>query len=195
MRTEVRDDLTSSSYLWRALVWPAIAASLRGGELMSLEHLKGCAVAHALDVYAGIDGFHLHQECGMRGLAHRAQVVGDAKPYNTFTIRSGRESGAVTELEKRTAALQNDGGWLFPALTIQTYAKTWQGPLVSVGIAQTADIIDYIQRGHATTQYVRHRGSAEFKVCKWDKMKQLGYSVKIICFGDARGQNDLFDAT
>jgi hypothetical protein len=40
---------------------------------------------------------------------------------NTFTIRYKRASGAKTEYQKRSEAILNNKGYLYPYLTIQAY--------------------------------------------------------------------------
>ncbi len=133
-----------------------------------------------LDVMAGIDGFQVHREFGLRGLAHRAQVVALGRSYDSFTIRVSRQNGCTTEFEKRVAALRDGAGWLFPALTIQSYATTWDGPVVSVGVARTCDIMQFILDGHHYCKQVVTNGAATFAVCDWAKMVQHGYRVRVV---------------
>jgi hypothetical protein len=89
-------------------------------------------------------------------------------------MRKSRDSGAITEYEKRRAAIHGDGGWLYPQLTIHAYVETIRGPVFSVGTARTSDIIDFIEKNHA---YVDRTYNASFYVCRWDKMTSHGYKV------------------
>ena len=79
-------------------------------------------------------------------------------------------------MKKRRIAIKT-GMYIYPYLTIQAYVKTWKGPLLSVGIAKTADIIEFIKRGLNT---VRRTTNATFAVCGWQKIKVAGYWIIIL---------------
>lgn len=171
--------MNNSSQLWQDVVWPLVQHTVRGGDLVPLEVL-GNETAQMLDVMAGIDGFQVHPEFGLRGIAHRAQLVTQGRSYDSFTIRMSRASGHTTEFEKRVKSIDAKAGWLFPALTIQSYATAWVGPVVAVGVARTIDIIQFVRDGHHYTRNVTSGGSATFAVCDWHKMKDCGYTVRIV---------------
>jgi len=162
-----------SSRLFETRVWPMCRKSLGGGELMRMEGRPDTQLAKELDMRAGIDGWHLHSD-GMRGIASRVQIGHD---WRTFTIRMSRESGVATEYEKRQRSLADGRGWICPAVTIQAYAATEDGPVLSVGIARTADVIAYIAAGLHTLNRV---ADAIFAVCPWGAMRNAGYHVKIV---------------
>lgn len=170
MDNQVQSDMDWSSVLFTDQVWPVIKKHVGGGELMRMEGRPDIELAQKLDILSGIDGWHIHQR-GMRGIASRVQ---QGFAYNTFTIRTSRDNGAETEYAKRVEAISSDGGWIFPHLTVQAYVKTKNGPILSVGIAKTADIIEFIEKG---LHKMRRTSNAEFAVCCWGEMKKHGYKV------------------
>jgi hypothetical protein len=170
-------DLDKSTKLWQKHVWPLVHGHLGGGDLLRLEGL-GEKTAYLLDVHAGIDGFQVHRQNGLRGIAHRAQVT--PKPYNTFTVRMARESGAATEFAKRVQAIQSNVGWLYPAITIQAYAQTWDGPVLSVGVAYTSDIMQCVLDGVYAVRQTFARGAATFAAVSWAEMKKNGYRIAVV---------------
>lgn len=161
-----------SKLAFESLVWPVCKHHLDGGELMQMEGRPDQELASQLDMKAGVDGWQLHAE-GMRGVASRVQV---GSAWNTFTIRKSRTSGAATEFKKRATAITT-GRWLYPIITIQAYLVTWEGPVRSIGVARTADIIAFINDGHAFT---RHTTNAAFYVVPWSRMAEHGYPVKTV---------------
>jgi hypothetical protein len=171
MNNAVSSDMAWSSVLFLDRVWPLCKGRLGGGELMQMEGRPDTELARMLDMRAGIDGWHLRDE-GMRGIASRIQKGND---WRTFTIRMKRDSGATTEYEKRNTAI--NGGWIYPRITIQAYAQTEKGPILSIGIAYTSDIIGFINKG---LHRIRNINNATFAVCEWIKMKTNGYRVDII---------------
>lgn len=173
MRPDVEFDMSWSSVLFEKQVWPIIKESLGGGDLLQMENRPDIELAKILDMKAGIDGWHIKGDL-MRGIACRCQ---DRIDYRSFTIRKSRASGARTEYEKRREAITSPGGFLFPAITVQSYAKTTQGPVLSIGIAFTKDVIEYIDKGLA---HVKPVSNAEFWVVDWFKFRQQGYLLKTI---------------
>jgi hypothetical protein len=173
MNSDVKSDMKWSSHLFLTQVWPMCKGPLGGGDLMRMEGRPDMELAKTLDMKAGIDGWQLHND-GMRGIASRVQA---GKEWSSFTVRMRRDSGATTEYEKRLAAIQDGRGWLYPHVTIQAYAQTQEGPIVSVGIVLTKDLIGFIQNGYS---YKKRTGNALFAVCMWDKIESAGYPMKII---------------
>lgn len=172
---KVKDDMAWSSTLFVEQVWPIIKPFLDNGELMSMEGRPDIELAKQLDMKAGIDGWQIHKD-GIRGIASRIQE--SKRLWDTFTIRLSRDSGAITEFEKRLKAIESpDRGWIYPALTVQAYAATKKGPILSCGITNTKDLIQYIKSG---LHYTRRTSNASFAVCIWRKMIKNGYYVKII---------------
>ncbi len=63
--------------------------------------------------------------------------------------------------------------------TMQLYVNTDDEPL-SIGIARTADIMDFIDKGYARsghTGYDQVR-QATFFICDWSRMQDEGYAVR-----------------
>ena len=171
MLAEVEKDLAWSTVLFENKVWPIIKDIMGGGDLIKMESRPDSELALELDQKSGIDGWHICNN-GIRGIASRIQK-GD-KAWNTFTIRLSRDSGTKTEYEKRLEAISGDKGWIYPHITVQAYSKTEDGPILSVGVARTEDIMCYIKEGNNKTNRTTN---AVFAVCPWDSMKQKGYKV------------------
>jgi hypothetical protein len=175
MGNNVKQDMTDSATAFESLIWPVVLPWVGGGNLLQMENISDSKFASILDMKAGIDGWQIHSD-GMRGIASRIQQ-GD-KAWNTFTVRMARDSGAKTEYEKRTIAIET-GKYIYPYLTIQAYIRTWEGPILSIGLAKTVDIISFIACGLHT---LRRTSNAEFAVCPWDDMNDNKYHVKYQIF-------------
>ena len=174
MRTDVKNDMAWSAKLFQDQVWPIIKSKLGGGDLMQMEGRPDTELSKKLDMIAGIDGWHIHN-FGMRGIASRVQKSNH--DWATFTIRMKRDNGSKTEFEKRKIAIKKYAqGWIYPAITVQAYAKTETGPIISCGIAYTSHIIDFIEKG--LCKYNRTT-NAVFAVCAWDKMRLNGYKIMV----------------
>lgn len=174
MNNEVQSDMTWSSKLFNEQVWPLCLPYLGKGQLIQMEGRPDTELANLLDMHSGIDAWHMHPVHGLRGIASRVQT---GMAYNTFTVRLRRDTGAVTEFDKRKNAIESNGGWIYPKIAIQAYAKLRVGPILSVGIAYTEDIIRFIEKGmHITKQTT----NATFAVCDWSKMQSVGYRVQVI---------------
>jgi hypothetical protein len=177
MPTQVEADMKWSAKLFQSEVWPLIQKHLGNGKLLQMEGRPDTELARTLDMLAGIDGWHIHSH-GMRGIASRVQETD--KSWDTFTVRMARDSGAVTEFEKRRLAIsESNRGWIYPALTVQAYAKTKNGPVFSCGIARTKDIIEFIERD-LHEHPLKRTTNACFAVCIWEKMQFFDYDVRII---------------
>lgn len=172
MRDDIKADMQSSAIAFEKLIWPVVNSWAGGGELLQMENVMDSNFARLLDMKAGIDGWQVHGE-GMRGIASRIQQ--GSKAWNTFTVRMARDSGAMTEYTKRVIAIET-GKYIYPYLTIQAYVKTWAGPVLSVGLAKTFDIIEFIKNGFHTTNRTTN---AEFAICPWDEMAKRGFKVRV----------------
>ena len=183
MRREVQTDMDLSSKLFDEQVWPLCREACGYGRLLQMEGVRDNELAKQLDTLAGIDGWQIRGKWksdpgGMRGIAARVQVGTD---WRTFTIRKQRDTGASTEYEKRVEAIDGKMGYLYPIITVHSYAVGWDGPILSVGISRTITIIRFIQdrlrRGIAKQNRTERRGAADFWVCKWAEMNRAGYPV------------------
>lgn len=126
-----------------------------------------------LDMSAGIDLFIENNDGHISSVSSRIQTVGTSQPYNTFTVRAERDSGAKTEYEKRLEAIKH--GYLYPRLMMQAYITNWRGELVSAAVADTKDVIRFIEAGNAAT---RRTTNAEFYVVPWSDLKEAGARVR-----------------
>lgn len=165
-------DLSRSGDAFTSVVWPTVRPHLDGGDLLLMEGRPDVELARLLDMKAGIDGWQIHPQ-GMRGIASRVQV---GRAWDTFTIRLSRDSGAATEFSKRRDAISS-GRWVYPAVTVQAYLGGWDGPVLSVGVALTKDIIAFIEAG---LHEVRRTSNASFAVASWAAMRRAGYRVKVL---------------
>ena len=169
------------------LVWPRIAPWMRGGELIPVESTTAASLQATFDTLAGIDAWHIcHEQRAMRGIASRVQTIADGyEPYNTFTIRYRRSSGAETEFAKRLAAIRDrDGGWLYPHLTCQAYIDQRKERLLSCAVVRTKDLYmyadDWLDHGGEQACIRTNRADAnEFIVVKWTSLKGDGVRVRV----------------
>lgn len=180
MRSDVARDLSRSAKAFQDVVWPAIADYTGGGELVSVEGVSATEFAKALDVLAGIDAWHLLSNDGrMRGIASRVQWMAPGKsPWNSFTIRKSRTSGASTEYVKRMHALRNwRDGWLFPGLTVQAYLEQGTDKLLSVGVVRTLDLFKHVETGRQGMDWLERSNSVDdnvFIVVYWNTLQRNG---------------------
>jgi hypothetical protein len=166
MRQQVRDDLRKSSRAFLDVVWPAIAPTCGGGEIIPVELIEDSDLASQMDTLAGIDMWQTKRGEGCRGIGSRVQY---GKSWNTFTVRLHRSSGAITEWEKRKEAVKT-GRWLYPYLTVQAYVDG--DKLLSAGIVKTADLVAFIEnameQGTLKTNVARDDGgTATFAIVRW----------------------------
>lgn len=144
-----KSDFQCSSRDFIEVVWPAIAPMVEGGEFIPVEMDSKSDLARLLDRYSGIDAFQLLRKGHrLRALASRVQwIESGKKPYNTFTIRLDRSNGAVTEFEKRWAAIQKkEEGWLYPHLSIQAYLSEDRA-LLDAAVVETTDLFHFADDG------------------------------------------------
>jgi len=138
-------------------------------------------MALLLDQYSSIDVWYIKKDEGIRGLASRVQY---GYTCNTFTIRQSRESGARTEFDKLTYAIENQ--WLHPYWFCHAYMYPIkpQKKLYSVALCRTSDLIKYIQKGQKGynkdyyVQSVDKYGAATFYVVPWVRFEKKGYFLK-----------------
>lgn len=156
---------------------PIIAHLLNGGEIIPVEGSDD-EVCRLLDMTCGTDYLQAYRNKGLVwGVASRIQTIKDGyKPFNTFTVRKARESGASTEYEKRVYAIKNGG--IYPFLTMQAFVDK-DDNFLSVGIARTTDIMEFVEKGLAYKKNTGKEqiGQAEFYVCKWQQMQNSGYKI------------------
>ncbi len=144
MQAAVARDLENSATEFQRVVWPVISGWFGGGELVSIESVQNTGFMKLFDTYSGIDAWHISTGKQLRGVASRVQWIDDdQKPWDTFTVRTERDSGARTELAKRLEAIKEDHGYLYPHLTVQAYCSKpcGEGELLSVAAVRTDQLI------------------------------------------------------
>lgn len=183
MRFEVERELNDSAHDFLHLVWPMIKPVLGGGEIEAVEAVTDEKTTERLDWLAGIDAWHyLADDGGMRGVASRVQwwrrSWERSWPWRTFTVRRSLPSGRPTEWDKRLAALrQSHLGLLYPHLTVQAYVrKRGAGPVDSIGIVRTFDLIEYIESHDVTVRTAA--GGVTFFHVGWDELRTAGVDVR-----------------
>lgn len=172
----MKDMRESISYLEKAK--PIISKMLNGGTITPVEGDDN-EICKMLDRTCGTDYFQVYEDKGIVwGIASRFQKIQNGyRPYNTFTVRKSRESGAQTEYEKRKNAIKCNG--VYPYLTLQAFVNSETKDILSLAIAKTSDIIDYIENGYAEEKHTGffQIGQASFYVLQWGDMQKKGYKV------------------
>lgn len=180
MNESVRRDLGWSAKAFTEQIWPQIRDYLGGGELLSVEEIQSSPFAKMFDILAGFDAIQVTPDGRVRGISSRVQQPPRNfmlrppnrcwHPYNTFTIRESRASGATTEMEKRTRAIQD--GSLYPAITVQGYVQdAAAGPWLTIGVSETRHLFEFIEDSANIHKWhkdeVTRNGAAKFIVIPW----------------------------
>lgn len=164
---------------------PIIKQLLNGGDIKTVEGSDN-EICLMLDQTCGTDYFQVYGESdGQKnglvwGIGSRFQKTWhNCQPFNTFTIRKSRASGAKTEFEKREYAMKHSG--IYPHLTMHGYYDATTGEILSLAIARTKDIWDCINKGYAKEQRTAYDqiGQATFYFIEWAEFKKHGYDIKI----------------
>jgi len=146
-----------------------------GGKIYSIESSDN-DVLMLMDQKCGID-YIRENDNGLQGIAARVQF---GKAYNTFTVRSRRHTGSITEFEKRRRDV--DGGYFYPQFTMQAYfADRSSIVLLSIGVVRTSDLYSFIAE-HGDMVHTRWSDN-EFKFVKWADMINSG--VRVITYAPA----------
>lgn len=159
---------------------PIISDLLNGGKLLAVEGSDD-EVCKMLDLTCGTDYFQVYDSTGLVwGIASRMQEIDTARfsrPFNTFTVRKARASGVKTEYEKRQHAIKHGG--VYPYLTMQGYVDKRTGEIMSLAIAKTTDIMEFVESGKAETRHTgaSQAGQAEFYVVHWSGFETAGYKL------------------
>lgn len=177
MNSEVKKDMDWSSKLFIESAWPMVQARFNAGPLLQMEGRPDVELATQLDMRSGIDGWELTRDGGMRGVSARVQTSPlPPRCWDSFTVRMARSSGAATEFSKRRDAIHGGKGLIYPHITVQAYAELKNGPVHSVGICKTEDLIAFIDSG---LHKKRFADNAEFAACFWSDMEQSGINIWI----------------
>ena len=188
--SEFEQDLCNSNNVIEKIK-PIICKLLMCDSIVTVEGVNN-DVCKLLDLTCGIDYLKVTDKAGnVSGIANRIQWIDPPwPPFNTFTIRKGRESGVETEFTKRKKAIDNGG--LYPYLTMHTYVEAGTERLLSLAVAKTTDIIDYIIKHKPEERYsVDSKGKAWFYFCPWADMIDKGYRV-LTCENIGKNMDILF---
>lgn len=168
----VMNDMNISSS-WVDKAKPILKTLLSDWDIVQVEG-EDNAACKILDQSCGIDYLLTSPKSSLiLGIASRVQY---GKNYRTFTVRKSRESGVLTEYQKRQQAISL--GAIYPKYTMQAYVQGEE--IDGLAIVRTADLIEFINRGYAEEKSTLSDkvGQATFFVCKWDIMKFAGYEIK-----------------
>lgn len=167
MRQAVLDDMhRSMNYIHRYK--SDLLSAMKAIDLIPCEGSDE-EIAQFLDVSCGIDYIRVSKRGQLaQGVGCRFQAD---VPYRTITIRKERESGAMTELEKRKLAIEHGG--IYPYYTMHAYVDTKKDWIDRLAIAKTEEIVEYCLQGKASVQHTcwDKDGQAFFYVVDWEKYK------------------------
>ena len=179
MQDRVKDDMRKSMKFVK-VAQPILKELLNGGEIMAVEGDDN-EICKMLDMTCGTDYFHVYSDGGLVwGVASRVQEYNpdtSSRPYNSFTVRKARDSGTVTEYEKRKKAIENGG--VYPYLTMQAYINSKTQEVETLAIVRTQDLMEFVESGWAKERHTgaAQLGQAAFFVAYWDTMERVGYEV------------------
>lgn len=176
-RIVMSDMRTSMNRLDKAK--PILLRLLNGSGIMPVEGDDN-EVCRLLDLTCGTDYLLTYEQTGtVYGIASRIQTYNPdyGSPYNSFTVRNARESGAPTEYEKRLRAISS--GAIYPALTMQAYVNAQTGEIDSLAVARTKDVMEFVHRGLAQERRTGAGmiGQASFYVIYWREFERWGYRM------------------
>jgi len=179
------DDLRVSAYLLQHCAWPAVSGFVDGGTLVPIE-TRDDPTAATLDRDVGIDALHV-LDGQVRGIASRFQFGEGAiqrtrgRPWDTFTVRYDRVNGTRTEYEKRLDQLRGiNTGAIYPYYWIQGYSAAATGDLLSVAVACTEDLIEYLENGREGRDWKWQTvQNARFLSVTWEQYRRAGNWIRI----------------
>jgi hypothetical protein len=173
--SDFKSDLVKSNNVVD-VIRPVICKLLGCDDLVTVEGSKD-PVCKIFDLTCGIDYLYIDDNDRVLGIGNRVQWIKPPwPPYNTFSIRKDRESGKSTEFLKRKKAIENGG--LYPYLTVHSYVESRTNKLLSVAVAKTTDIINYIVKYDPPVKMSEdENGKAWFYVCPWTDMVNKGYRI------------------
>ena len=164
--------MKKSSSLVNEKISPIVEKMFSGWKLMQVEGYDN-EVCKVLDISGGIDYLLRNEKNNfIYGVASRVQY---GMNHRTFTVRKERESGALTEFQKRSQAISI--GAIYPQYSMQAYIVGKN--VLGLAIVKTSDLMEFIKNGYAETRHTNMDkiGQAEFYICEWDRIKSCGYKV------------------
>lgn len=168
-----------SAYDFDRAVLPYLGQWLPDGRFVSVEDAPSHPAIEIVDTVAGIDGWFISGDATrLQAIASRVQY--GTEPYESFTIRASRPSGAVTELAKRLEALQDrDGHLVVPHYTVQAWVERRRtGRALLVLMVLTQDLFEFVARHPDKVEHRRnHADETEFLVVWAADLRAAGYEV------------------
>lgn len=155
---------------------------LNSADILSCED-TGERIATHLDTQCGIDCIVIGGNTGIsRGVGCRFQIDNPGRwreKFRTFTFRKERDTGTMTEFEKRRRAIETGG--LYPYWTLHGYIDPESEAIDRMAVAKTEDIIWFIETMHPDTRHTRsdQYGQASFYTILWSDFKKSGRKIKI----------------
>lgn len=131
------------------------------------------ATNRLFDVHGGIDCV-LRNGNGLLTLATRNQW--SIKSWDSFTIRSERHTGAITEFQKRLRNISSNS--LYPKFTCQAYIQNNTGLLLSIGLILTGTLFEAASQLPPITR-TNSEDNNKFRVIWWSDLIREGYDVRI----------------
>lgn len=180
MTEKWKEELAYSTYINQKYVFPIIREWLQN-KIESVEDKRtDHKIIKLLDSFAGIDAIEVDPNKGIRGIALRCQWVSN-KRFDSFTVRHTRANGFATEFGKRLFQMISEQGWIYPALTVQSYfqknGRERTEELLSVGMTMTRSIYEVIHS--QDFQLFTSQDGNKYAAVGWDQMVRLGYHVNI----------------
>ena len=192
MNSVVQQDIEKSRKCFIEKVAPIVIELLKSdkwtNEIKTVEGQDN-EICKLLDCRCGTDYVHIYNEIDLVwGIASRIQYQ---KNWRTFTIRSARDTGNLTELAKRKMAIENGG--YYPYLTCQAYIAD-DGEVDGLAIMRTKDLIHMIDH-YPKLIHMQHTGpdqigGAEFMVINWDDVWKLRKTESYKILGYKRNRED-----
>jgi hypothetical protein len=177
-RAAFKESIERSMAAFDAVVKSRVESYLHG-DVIAVEGRTG-RVNTWLDKYCGID-LLCKTERGVWGIASRVQFVSEKNPYyRTFTVRSKRDSGTVTEFVKRDVAQRR--GFLSPHYVLQAYVSDEARPyLFGWAIAKQNDVLECAEKGLCKERHTGEGqiGQASFYAVSWYEMREVGFEIHV----------------
>jgi hypothetical protein len=172
--------LWDSAFDFRRAVIPVLANWLPDGYFVGVEDAPDHPAVRVVDKVAGIDGWYVSAGATrLQGIASRVQY--GTEPYDSFTIRAKRRSGAPTELEKKLDALQRqDQHFAVPHYTVQAWVERRRtGRALHVLLVRTQDLFEFVVAHPDRVERRRNPADGtEFIVVWADDLRDAGVDVK-----------------
>lgn len=170
-----------SAHDFERVVLPYLRLWLPRGHFVSVEDAADHPAIELVDAIAGIDSWFVSgDDARLQGIASRVQY--GSEPFESFTIRARRPSGAVTELAKRLEALRDrDGHFVVPHYTVQAWVERRRtGSALLVLMVLTQDLFEFVEQHPDRVEHRSNReDDTEFLVVWAEDLREWGYEVRM----------------